>query len=62
MSSALILNIVLAVSILAAILGLIGWAVATAHHDHHAIFSGAPRWAHRRHAPGDGDRTPARRD
>ena len=53
MSSALILNILLGVSIFTAILGLAGWAIRTAHHDRHAMFSGAGR-----RAPAHGRRSP----
>lgn len=52
MTTAVILNIVLGTAIFSAILGLAAWAIATAHHDHHAMFSGTSRrrrqHAHRR--------------
>ena len=46
MTTALILNIAIAATVFAGILGLIGWAIATHHRDHHAmhgIASGARR-------------------
>jgi hypothetical protein len=43
MTTALILSIVLSTAVFAAMLGLAAWAIATAHHDHHVMFSGPKR-------------------
>jgi len=47
MTTSLILIIALGAGVFAGILALVVWAIRTAHHDHHAVFSGAP-WHHRR--------------
>jgi hypothetical protein len=41
MSTALIPNLILGISVFTAIVGAVAWAIATAHRDHHTQFGRA---------------------